>query len=236
MLIEDLELTGIHVISANTDGIVCLFDKKLDNKYYEVCKNWEKKVGNDIIGQLEYQDYKLLVQTSVNDYIAIKTNNEVKTKGDFVSEFELHKNKSARIIPLALQQYFINNISIETFIKNHNNIYDFCLGVKSIGQNKLILWDKKNQKEINLQKINRYYISNNGFNILKKLPKLENKKALMQYDIFGNIDIGTREAEIEAGYLSTIFNKHIKKEMKEYDINYQYYINKCNKIIFNILN
>ena len=235
MLIEDLELAGIHVVSANTDGLVTLFDKKLNDKYYEVCKAWEKQVGNDILGQLEYQDYKLLVQTSVNDYIAIKSDDSFKTKGDFISDFELHKNKSARIMPLALQQYFINNISIEKFIKEHNNIYNFCLGVKSIGKNRLISLNKNTQIETDLQKINRYYISNTGVHILKKLPKLENKKALMQLNIFGNVDDGTREAEIEAGYVSTVFNRYIKKEMKEYNINYQYYINRCNKIISQII-
>lgn len=235
MLIESLEINGIHIISANTDGIVCLFDKSLDSIYYQVCKNWEKLVDNADLGQLEYIDYKLLAQTSVNDYIAIKLNGESKTKGDFVSEFELHKNKSARIIPLALQEYFINLIPIEQTIKNHQNIFDFCLGVKSIGNNKLISLDVKSQIEIPLQKINRYYISNNGINLIKRLPKLENKIANMQLDIFGNIDDGTREAEVEAGWLSTIYNKHIIKDINDYDINYNYYIDKCNKILKNII-
>lgn len=235
MLIESLEINGIHIISANTDGIVCLFDKSLDSIYYQVCKNWEKLVDNADLGQLEYIDYKLLAQTSVNDYIAIKLNGESKTKGDFVSEFELHKNKSARIIPLALQEYFINSVPIEQTIKNHQNIFDFCLGVKSIGNNKLISLDVKSQIEIPLQKINRYYISNNGINLIKRLPKLENKIANMQLDIFGNIDDGTREAEVEAGWLSTIYNKHIIKDINDYDINYNYYVDKCNKILKNII-
>lgn len=235
MLIESLEINGIHIISANTDGIVCLFDKSLDSIYYQVCKNWEKLVDNADLGQLEYIDYKLLAQTSVNDYIAIKLNGESKTKGDFVSEFELHKNKSARIIPLALQEYFINSVPIEQTIKNHQNIFDFCLGVKSIGNNKLISLDVKSQIEIPLQKINRYYISNNGINLIKRLPKLENKIANMQLDIFGNIDDGIREAEVEAGWLSTIYNKHIIKDINDYDINYNYYVDKCNKILKNII-
>lgn len=235
MLIESLEINGIHIISANTDGIVCLFDKSLDSIYYQTCKNWEKLVDNADLGQLEYVDYKLLAQTSVNDYIAIKLNGEPKTKGDFVSEFELHKNKSARIVPLALQQYFINSIPIEQTIKNHQNIFDFCLGVKSIGNNKLISLDVKSQIEIPLQKINRYYISNNGINLIKRLPKLETKTANMQLDIFGNIDDGTREQEVEAGWLSTIYNKHINKNINDYNINYNYYIDKCNKILKNIV-
>ncbi len=231
MLIESLELNKIHVVSANTDGIVCLFDKSLEEVYYKTCKEWEILVGNDKFGQLEYCDYKLLIQTSVNDYLAVKYNGEIKQKGDFVTEFELHKNKSARIVPLALEQYFINNIPIEKTIRTHNNIYDFCLGVKSIEQNRLVAFNKEEQTEVELQKINRFYVSNKGIHIIKKLPKLDSKNASNQFDIFGNIDDGTREAEVEASYTSTIFNKYVKKELKEYDINYKYYIDKCSKII-----
>lgn len=231
MLIEQLEINKIHVISANTDGLVCLFDKSLEDTYYKVCYAWEIQVGNNLSGQLEYVDYKLLYQSSVNDYIAIKTNGEVKTKGDFVSDFELHKNKSARVIPLALQAYFTNNTPIEETIRNHTNIYDFCLGVKSIGKNKLIAIDVKGQTELPLQKINRYYISNTGVNIIKRLPKLEDKKATNQLDIFGNIDDGTRESEVEAGWTSTVFNKYQQKDIKDYNINYKFYTDKCNKIL-----
>ena len=123
MLIEDMELNGIHVISANTDGIICLFQKELNDKYYQICKEWELLVGNEDLGQLEYTEYSSLIQTSVNDYIAVKTNGEIKTKGDFVSDFEIHKNKSAKIVPLALQAYYSKGIKIEDTIYNHQNIF-----------------------------------------------------------------------------------------------------------------
>lgn len=234
MLIEALELEGIHCVSANTDGIVCLFNKSLDETYYKICKEWEVIVGNDTLGQLEYADYKLLAQTSVNDYIAIK-DGEVKTKGDFVSEFELHKNKSAKIVPLALQQYFINGTPVEKTIKECTNIFDFTLGAKSIGKNKLISFDKVKQKEIELPKINRYYISNSGIYLLKKLPKLEGKHSSGQIDIFGNIDDGERQSRIEANSLQTIYNKHYHQNIEQYDINYEYYIDRCMTILNKIL-
>lgn len=234
-LIEKLEFNKIHVVSANTDGIVCLFDKLLDKLYYEICSEWEKEVGNDVLGKLEYKDYKALYQTSVNDYLAISTNDEIKKKGDFTTDFEIHKNKSFRVIPLALEQYFVNNINPEVFIKSHNNIFDFCGGVKSKGDNKIILFDKKTGEEQILQKINRYYISKNGNNLIKRMPPLPNKKASNQLDIFGNIDTGIRESEVEAGYLSIVYNKHSDKKIEEYNIDYDFYINKCQKIIDKIM-
>jgi len=235
MLIEMLELNGIHIISANTDGIVSLFDKNLNETYYQTCKEWELIVGNEDLGQLEYADYSLLVQTSVNDYLAIKVGeSKPKCKGDFVSEFEIHKNKSARIIPLALQNYYSNKINIEETILKHDNIFDFCLGVKSKSDSKLIHSNPKTNEEIELQKINRYYISTDGFNLLKRMKPLENKKGSGQLDIFGNIDDGTRESEVEAGWLTTIYNKHIIKNIEDYNIDYSFYIQKANKIINNI--
>lgn len=232
MLIEALELEGIHVISANTDGIVCLFDKSKEEIYYKVCKEWEIKVGNSELGQLEYADYSLMVQTSVNDYLAVKVGEtKPKCKGDFVSDFEIHKNKSKKIIPLALQEYYINNKPIEDTIRNHKNIFDFCIGAKSIGTNRLIHLEPIKGTEISLQKINRYYVSTNGWHLLKRLKPLENKKITRQVDIFGNINDGTRESELEAGWLTTIYNRHVEKPISEYNINYKYYIEGAQKII-----
>lgn len=82
-----------------------------------------------------------------------------------------------------------------------------------------------------LQKVNRYYISDDGENLIKRLPPLPNKKVTKQIDIFGNVNTGIRESELEAGWKSKVFNKYIKKEMKDYKINYNYYINKIREII-----
>lgn len=234
MLIEEMELNNIQVISANTDGIVCLFDKELDSLYYKICKDWELKVGNEELGQLEYVEYSKLIQTSVNDYIAIKLDGELKPKGDFVSDFEIHKNKSSKIIPIALQNYYSKGISVEETILNHTNIFDFCSAVKGKGDAKFVHLNTLTNEEIRLQKINRYFISTNGFNLLKRLKPLENKKISNQIDIFGDIDDGTREQEVEASWLTTIYNKHIDKPINEYNINYEYYINRAKKIINNI--
>ena len=229
-----LELEGINVVSANTDGIVCLFDESLNDKYYEICHKWESIVGNENLGQLEYVDYEFLAQTSVNDYIALTQDGTVKKKGDFLTEFELHKNKSRRIVPLALEQYFINKIKPEVFIKNHNNIYDFCLAIKGNSESSFYLIDVLSNQKEKLQKINRFYISNSKNILIKELPPLENKKITNQIDIFGDIDTGERITRIEVGYNVTIFNKFVEKN--DYDINYNYYISKCYEIINKIQN
>lgn len=230
MLIEKLETNGIHVVSANTDGVLCLFNRNLQDTYYKLCKEWEVQVGNHIMGNLEYCEYKFIVQTSINDYLALTTEGKIKQKGDFVVDFELHKNKSARIVPLALEKYYIREIPIEDTVVNHENIYDFCCAVKGNAYSKFFAINTKENTEQQLQKINRYYVSNKGINLVKRLPNL-NKPISYQVDIFGNIDTGVRQSEVEAGYLTTIYNRHKEKNINSYDINYDYYMNECNKII-----
>ena len=41
MLIESLETNGIHVISANTDGIVSKIEYHQEELYQKLCKDWE---------------------------------------------------------------------------------------------------------------------------------------------------------------------------------------------------
>lgn len=216
MLIEEMELNNIHVVSANTDGIVCLFDKSLNDKYYEICHNWEKIVGNSEMGQLEYKDYKFLIQTSVNDYIALPTVGDIKKKGDFETEFELHKNNSMRIVRYALEQYFINNKPIEETILNHKNIFHFCKRVKIVKgwwlEERWVDFDTNENKSNKLSKNVRYYVSTDGKTFIK-------------------CHEDGREVSVEKGWLSTSFNKYVERPISEYNINYDYYINECNKII-----
>ena len=37
---------------------------------------------------------------------------------------------SMKIVPIAIKEYYINNTPIEQTIRNHTNIYDFCLRLK----------------------------------------------------------------------------------------------------------
>lgn len=123
MLIEQYELAGIHAISANTDGVTIKIKKSLIDKMHEINEWWCKLTGYE----LERTDYAKIIFSTVNDYLAVKTDGTVKKKGDFLTDFELHKNKSARIVPIALEQYFINGIPIDRTICEHTNVYDFAM-------------------------------------------------------------------------------------------------------------
>lgn len=78
MLIEAYELAGIKVISANTDGVTIFINRKLIDKMNEI-NDWWTELTNYA---LERTDYSKIIFTSVNDYLAVKTNGEVKRKGE----------------------------------------------------------------------------------------------------------------------------------------------------------
>lgn len=136
MLIEEYELNDFQVISANTDGVTVLVRKDRVAEIEVINKAWEEKTKF----MLEKARYKEINYSTVNDYIAItldeKTNKEkVKTKGDYIKDFELWKNKSYRVIPLALEAYFIRKENPIEFIRSHKNIYDFCIMARATGEN-----------------------------------------------------------------------------------------------------
>jgi len=224
MLIEKLYLGGINVISANTDGIVSLFDKTQEDLYKKICKEWEELTGfnGSDKGELEYADYRLFAQRSVNDYIAVKVDkgeDVPKHKGaSFTVNHELHKNKSYRIIALALEAFYVKNVNPRTFIINHNNIFDFCAGMKTKGDWYLdaISTDNYDIVRTKQQKTNRYYVSNNGIKLTKCNPD------------------GRQIQEDAGNWKHTIYNKHVIKPIKDYDINYNFYIEKIYKIICEI--
>jgi len=154
-----------------------------------------------------------------NNYLAVTTQGKIKYKGAFEINKDYHKDNSFKIIPIALSEYFVNNIPIETTILNHINIYDFCGRQKFKGQDygttETIINDKVMIEK--QQKVTRYYISTKGSSFMKNYAK------------------GTTEV-INKGYQITIFNTFLNKEFDKYNINYQFYIKECNKELDNILN
>lgn len=79
MLIEMLELHGISVISANTDGIVLRTRRGMAWLRDQCIKWWESTTGFET----ERADYRLLASRDVNSYVAVKLDGTVKLKGAY---------------------------------------------------------------------------------------------------------------------------------------------------------
>jgi hypothetical protein len=220
MLIEAYELNGIHVISANTDGVTVRIHKDKLDDMRKINTWWQNLTEYE----LERTDYQKIIFSTVNDYLAIKTDGEIKKKGDFLTDFELHKNKSGRIIPIALEAYYVHNIPVATTIMDHNNIYDFCLRQKSSSDFHYEGWNRTSGEKNVYNKLIRYYVSNAGEKLLKvKNPECQTNAA----------DV----SQVEAGeWLCTVCNYLPKDvDVKQAGINYQYYIEKAERIIHKIL-
>ncbi len=212
MLIEAYELAGIHVISANTDGVTIRIKKTDLDKMHEINAWWSQLTEYE----LERTDYAKIIFSTVNDYLAIKTNGDVKKKGDFLTDFELHKNKSARIVPMALEQYFINNIPVDDTIRNHRNIFDFAMRQRATRD---FHFEGKSDKGTTIyNKLIRFYVSNTG----EKLLKVKNA---------GSTSGAAPISQVEAGdWVMTVCN-HLTSDHSLDNINHSYYIERAEKII-----
>lgn len=120
MLIEALELNGIQVVSANTDGIVILCDKAKEDLLSELTFDWMLSTSYD----LERTNYARIASRDVNNYVAVKLDGKTKGKGVF-ADIGLSKNPDELIIFKAVAACVANNASIEQTIKTSTDINDF---------------------------------------------------------------------------------------------------------------
>ena len=202
----------------NTDGIETIIPKQYKEKYMEICEKWEKITNFN----LEHDQYKKLILADVNNYIAINMEDKAKCKGRFESNnLALHKNKSKLVIPKAIFEYFVNDVLPEDYLKTNKNILDYCIGSKTNSGWQVVAdsLEEGHLKQENLQKINRYFISDKGVKLIKR-----------------NKNDG-REIQLEAGkWIQTVFNKIENKQWSDYNINEKYYLQAIEKEINNILN
>lgn len=209
--LSDLSITlqkaGFEAIMVNTDGFEFVVHKDRVDEYKAICDQWMKETK--LI--LEHDQYQTLAIRDVNNYVAQTVSGKIKHKGAFEIDKDWHKDPSFKIIPIALEQYFIYDKPVAETVKNHNNIFDFCGRVKSNSGYKIKYHylDGSQEKTDQLQKTNRVYLSNKGGYLYKSK--------------------GDRSYAIYKGQKVTIFNQF--KEKENYDINYNWYISEVNKII-----
>ena len=166
---------------------------------------------------IEDNIYTKFVLRDVNNYLAVYESGDVKCKGCFEIDKEYHKDPSMRIVPIALKEYFVNGTPIEQTIRNHKDIYDFCLRLKT--NSKCTPYYKHiidgEIIDTKLDRTTRYYVSN----VSKNSGNL--------YKDFG----GGRISGVNIGYNVTLFNKYIEKPFSDYNINYNFYIVESMKIV-----
>lgn len=120
MLIEALEIRGIPVVSANTDGIVIKCPRVRKADLDALIDRWEKHTGL----KTEETTYRALYSRDVNNYIAVKENGSAKAKGVY-SQTSLSKNPQTPICAEAVISCLTKGIPVETTIRECRDISKF---------------------------------------------------------------------------------------------------------------
>lgn len=226
-----LEIPDSKLIMCNTDGFEILLPRKYEDKYYQLCKEWETLTKL----KLEFVDYSKMIISDVNNYIAIYQDieKEPKCKGKYeFKNIPLHKNKSHAIIAKAIFEYYVNEKPIEETIRNHKNIFDFCAGVKASwsperGTSHYELHHIEGSEVVKtkLSKTVRYFVSKSN----QYLFKCYNDNSIE------HVEAPNRKGAIKKDWRVTYFNKaYYPEDFNDYNIDYSYYISKARQWIVNI--
>lgn len=238
-LIEWLYLAGIELVSVNTDGVVVHFDEFQKAELEKIWKKWEKLTTYT----LEDTYYSKIIFSSVNDYIAEIIDKDTKKvlyhkyKGDFEIDKDPHKNNSQRIVPIALKEYFINNIPLDKVIgkigyefinskgeKEKTTIYDYCIGRKKARDQAYHYVEKNRTTELR-DKVIRYYIVDGYYSQNKIFKEYRGGKKGQKAKANG-----TKALEaINKGFNHMLFMNYESKD--DYHIDTLYYKQECHKII-----
>lgn len=182
LLIESLELAGIPVLSANTDGIVIACPRTHEFAYREIVADWEVKT----LFTTEEASYASLHSRDVNNYVAVTASGKVKAKGSYVNPFSMSNpdreslmtNPTFDICSEAMMRFLQTHksseqVTIEQTIKSCTDITKF-LCVRRVNGGAV-------KGKIDLGKVIRWYIAKKDYGAIfyknKNAAGLTNKVA-----------------------------------------------------------
>lgn len=213
-LCESLELAGIHVVSANTDGIVIKLPYDKVDVYNQICKEWNET--NKMSADDEH--YKMLVSLNVNNYFDIQSNDKIEYKGALDPKQyikDLKKGYDMPVVATAVFEYFAHGKSVMETLRNHKDILDFCK-TQNVGRQFEVVYQKVvdgKVVDIHSQRHVRFYVSTKGVVIMKE-----------------HVTTGARSV-LASGKPVQILNLLDDKDISERNIDYAYYYEEAYKII-----
>lgn len=216
MLAEQLmmQIESSTMIQANTDGLTFRLHKKHKSIYEKIMKEWQELTGL----VLEETIYNKLWIRDVNNYLALKTDGNVKKIGAYKDKLNWNQNHSSLVVQKSVSAHLINNEKIEDFIHNHKNKYDFLLNTKGAKNIQLVLEKNTSLKKeyLALPRNIRYFISKNGLALKKILPALKEN----QSERIIGINVG--------------FKVKLANDIKDFsfdEVDYDFYIKEAYKLI-----
>ena len=173
MLIEWLEAVGATTLSANTDGIAIRYPKNLDPAIQKAVA----KFGETSKFSFEFTPYRVLAMKDVNNYIAVKPDRSLKTKGIY-APLSLKKNPTAQVCADAAGQWLAKGVPFLETIKaapfcDFISARNVTGGGEQMGKylGKVVRWYQSNDPA--LEPI-RYKTNGN------KVPKTDGARACME--------------------------------------------------------
>lgn len=221
MLCEELELNGIHVLSANTDGIMVKLYEKDKELFNDIADRWQEKTKMKADADILH----CLIARDINNYTALfreekKGVRKLKTefKGAMnpdMYRIDLQKGYDKPIVAKAVYEYFINKVPIMETLQKATNILDFCM-TQNVGRQ----FHVEETKIVNgmltrivCQRYVRFYISNDGYTI-EKVHNITNSRSRMA-------------AGVKVCVVNTLDDTNISLR----NIDFKYYYNECMKLI-----
>jgi hypothetical protein len=178
MIIERAEAAGIPVVSANTDGVVFHCPRGKANELDELIRLWEQDTGFTV----EQTPYKVLYNSSVNTYIAVREDGKIKRKGAIADPWsegdirgQIMKNPNMTVCSAAVVEYIKNGTPLDQTIQAAKDPRQFITVVK--------VTNGATWLGHPLGRAIRYYWSLNGAPIMAKhgkVPKTEGAHPLQE--------------------------------------------------------
>jgi hypothetical protein len=156
MLIEQFESAGIRVVSANTDGVVVHTARANNERVENIAFDWLLRTSYE----LERTDYRMVVSRDVNNYLAVKTDGEIKRKGCFTPA-GIAKNPDREIVYTAVCEHFANGTPVRQTVEGCNDLSQFVM-VRTVKGGALFDGEY-------VGKAVRWYYSRNGADLRYKL-------------------------------------------------------------------
>jgi len=177
MLIEQLELLGVQVLSANTDGITVRTPTTIQPQVDAMVKWWEDRTGYD----MDYDHYKSIHYRDVNNYCTHYVDDKIKGIGIFCNKHVRH-SPSNWIVRDAVFAYIKNGTSPYVTVEDCQDINLF-LNVANVSGTAV-------KDGVIIGKVIRFYKSTetttpimplkaNKAGIFSKVPNSDNCRPLM---------------------------------------------------------
>ena len=214
MMVDRLLELGCEIIQVNTDGVVYRAKKALRSRIQEATREVES------ITRLTFEDdeYEAFYQYAINDYFGVikgysETHNPklIEKKGMFITDTKLGKGLAPVVIPKAVINYFLTKQPVSEFIEKDKDIRDFLVTQNVDKKFKVVHGDTQ------VQRINRFYASTNGYYLFKQSED-------------GSLEHMLKKSGV------TILNKFDDTPIEDRKINYRYYISEATKIIADFVN